>query len=445
MRATTYSQQSGWLVSTTVPEAIANRPIVHSWALVATLAVSFTLLVGAARLSVRAQDFRSRVRALVEGARALGRGEPVAPINSSIREVRAVGEALAKASETRRRWSARCAKARIGCGLALASADTGTWDWDLKSGTLTWDQRMRELWGLGPDDPVTFDIFVSALNPLDRESTLAAIEKAQDAGEPVEYDVEHRVNGMRDGVERWVAANGRAHFADGVPVRMTGTARDITDRKRWEEHIQLLMREVTHRSKNLLAVIQAMARQTKARQQDVADFEVRFSGRLQALAASHDLLGAARLARRVDRRARQVAARALSRPAREPDRDRRAEDDRHAGGGAEHRSRRPRAVDERGQVRRAFRAAGPRRGALDADRQWQRRCPPSDELDREGRPRGRLPSHKGFGQVVTEQLTARALQGEANLIFDRGGVSWTLDIPAVHILAQQTSAAADTR
>jgi hypothetical protein len=47
-----------------------------------------------------------------------------------------------------------------------------------------------------------------------------------------------------------------------------------------------------------------------------------------------------------------------------------------------------------------------------------------------------LPSHKGFGQVVTEQLTARALQGKANLMFDRGGVSWTLDIPAFHILAQ---------
>ena len=38
-----------------------------------------------------------------------------------------------------------------------------------------------------------------------------------------------------------------------------------------------------------------------------------------------------------------------------------------------------------------------------------------------GGPEVRLPSHKGFGQVVTEQLTARALQGKANLMFDRGG------------------------
>ncbi len=100
LRASTYSQQSGWLVSTSVPEAIANRPIVHSWALVATLAVSFALL-SALLAYLFGRKISDPVCALVEGARELGRGEAVAPINSSIREVRAVGEALAKASETR--------------------------------------------------------------------------------------------------------------------------------------------------------------------------------------------------------------------------------------------------------------------------------------------------------------------------------------------------------
>jgi hypothetical protein len=46
------------------------------------------------------------------------------------------------------------------------------------------------------------------------------------------------------------------------------------------------------------------------------------------------------------------------------------------------------------------------------------------------------PSRRGFGQVVTEQLTARALQGSANLQFAKSGVHWTLDIPASHLLAQ---------
>ncbi len=66
-------------------------------------------------------------------------------------------------------------------------------------------------------------------------------------------------------------------------------AHDITDRKRAEEHARLLMREVNHRSKNLLAVVQAVARQT-AGQVDPKLFAELFSERLAGLAASHDLL-----------------------------------------------------------------------------------------------------------------------------------------------------------
>ena len=444
LRASTYSQQSGWLVSTSVPEAIANRPIVHSWALVATLAVSFALL-SALLAYLFGRKISDPVCALMESARELGRGEAVAPIDSSIREVRAVGEALAKASENRQLMerSLRASEDRL--RLALASADTGTWDWDLKGGTLTWDQRMRELWGLGPDDPVSFDIFVSAVNPLDRESTLAAIERAQNAAMPVEYDVEQRVNGVRDGVERWVAANGRAQFANGVPVRMTGTARDITDRKRWEEHIQLLMREVTHRSKNLLAVIQAMARQTKLASRDVNDFEVRFSGRLQALAASHDLL--------VQRDWHGVSISELVKSQLGHYLDQHASQIAIEGQGL---IVTPEAAQNIGLAVHELSTNAAKYGALSVPEgrvevRWARTGNGSDDArlrmswTEKGGPEVSLPSHKGFGQVVTELLTARALQGEANLMFDRGGVSWTLDIPAVHILAQQTSAAADTR
>jgi HWE histidine kinase/PAS fold len=63
---------------------------------------------------------------------------------------------------------------------------------------------------------------------------------------------------------------------------------DITDRKRSEEHIRLLLREVNHRVKNALSVVLAIAQQTKAPSQD--EFVKRFSDRVQPLAASHDLL-----------------------------------------------------------------------------------------------------------------------------------------------------------
>ena len=51
------------------------------------------------------------------------------------------------------------------------------------------------------------------------------------------------------------------------------------------------------------------------------------------------------------------------------------------------------------------------------------------------------PTHKGFGQVVMEQLAARALHGEAALDFRSEGVRWTLDIPASHIRWEDSVAA----
>ncbi len=65
-------------------------------------------------------------------------------------------------------------------------------------------------------------------------------------------------------------------------------AQDVTDQKAHEEQIQLLMREINHRAKNLLSLVQAIARQTAAR--DPENFIERFTERIQALAANQDLL-----------------------------------------------------------------------------------------------------------------------------------------------------------
>jgi len=436
LRASAYSHQSGWLVSTSVPEAIADSPIFNSWVLVLTLAVSFALL-SALLAYLFGRKFSESVRALVEGARALGRGEDVAAVKSSVREIQALGEALTLASRNRQQMESSLRESEDRLRLALASAETGTWDWDLRSGTLLWDQRMRELWGLGPDDAVSFDVFVAALNPMDREPTFAAIERSRDVDNPVEYNVEYRVTGVRDGVERWVAAQGRAHFSDGAAARMTGTARDITERKRFEEHTQLLMREVTHRSKNLLAVIQAMARQTKFTSKSVQDFEVRFSGRLQALAASHDLLVQrdwhgvpmteivrSQLAHYFDQQASQIDVDGQALVVT------------------------PEAAQNIGLAVHELSTNAAKYGALSTPQgrvtvRWER-----SKADNGGQEDERIcltwqehdgpevapPTRNGFGQLVTKQLVARALNGQSTLTFDRAGVSWKLEIPTRHIL-----------
>jgi PAS domain S-box-containing protein len=75
---------------------------------------------------------------------------------------------------------------------------------------------------------------------------------------------------------------------NGVPV-IQCNIRDITERKRAEAHVALLIAEVNHRAKNLLAVVQAVAHQT-AKYGDPADFAARLSDRIDALAAGQDLL-----------------------------------------------------------------------------------------------------------------------------------------------------------
>jgi PAS domain S-box-containing protein len=79
-------------------------------------------------------------------------------------------------------------------------------------------------------------------------------------------------------------------MADGRVIGLIGVSVDMSDRKNQEEHWRLVMREMTHRSKNLLAVIQAMARQTAARSESTDIFVRDFTRRLRAMSVSHDLL-----------------------------------------------------------------------------------------------------------------------------------------------------------
>ena len=73
-----------------------------------------------------------------------------------------------------------------------------------------------------------------------------------------------------------------------IPFRVSGACVDITERKRQEDQIRLLMREVNHRSKNMLTLVQAIARQTLTANPD--DFLDRFAKRIEALSEGQDLL-----------------------------------------------------------------------------------------------------------------------------------------------------------
>jgi PAS domain S-box-containing protein len=177
--------------------------------------------------------------------------------------------------------------------LATEAAEVGIWDVDTVADTLFWPPRVKAMFGISSDVPASMDDFFAGLHPDDKEAVSKAYEAACNPAERAMYDVEYRTVGKEDGVVRWIAAKGQGIFdVNGRCVRMIGTALDVTARKEAEEQQNLLAREVDHRARNALAVIQSIIRLTRAR--NVDDYVAAIEGRIKALARAHTLLSDSR-------------------------------------------------------------------------------------------------------------------------------------------------------
>lgn len=122
----------------------------------------------------------------------------------------------------------------------------------------------------------------------DSAETVAAWNEAVNSGRI--YECTHRVQ-MADGGYRWHLSRAEpVRDARGQVVRWFGAATDIEELKRAEQHRQLLLDELNHRVKNTLAVVQSLANQTFRTDEDEDLQLAAFEGRLQALAAAHDVL-----------------------------------------------------------------------------------------------------------------------------------------------------------
>jgi serine phosphatase RsbU (regulator of sigma subunit)/PAS domain-containing protein len=125
---------------------------------------------------------------------------------------------------------------RLRWGLAIDAAGIGTFDWDLVTGRLTWDDRLRSMFG---HDATSFDetieAFTARLHPDDRARVTDILGTC--IATCGEYDAEYRVV-LPSGETRWVQARGRAVAGeDGVAERLLGAALDTTAERAGETRV----------------------------------------------------------------------------------------------------------------------------------------------------------------------------------------------------------------
>jgi PAS domain S-box-containing protein len=185
---------------------------------------------------------------------------------------------------------------------ALDGAAMGDWSWNAWDDAMTFSDRALALYGLGPESQgMTREALRRhMIHPDDIEQVREAAHRAHIEQTP--YDVDYRVR--RNGQWRWMRVMGGAHIVDGEIVGVHGLVQDIDDRKRANERLQteiverekaqqrqqLLIHELNHRVKNILAMVQAMAAQTLSTAASPTGARIALEARLIALAQAHDVL-----------------------------------------------------------------------------------------------------------------------------------------------------------
>jgi two-component sensor histidine kinase len=228
-----------------------------------------------------------------------------------------------------------------------------------------------------------------------------------------------------------VESRGLAYFEGAGPerqvVNFVGTVQDITERKEREEKEHLLMREINHRAKNMLSVVDAIAHQTATRNPE--DFIERFSERIQALSANQDLLV------RNEWKGVEIADLARAQLAHFAD----LIGSRIAVHGPKLRLRAASAQAIGLALHELATNAG-KYGALstDAGRVDVRWRTEGDTFamswtERDGPPTS-APKRRGFGTIVMEAMAERSVGGKVDLNYEPSGLTWRLTCPAPNAL-----------
>jgi PAS domain S-box-containing protein len=336
-----------------------------------------------------------------------------------------------KAAQERAAAHERLRRSESRLRLALAGARAGAWEWDAGTDDIVWSPETFAITGLASEARApSLKAYLTMIEEGDRDKAVSDLRAALGKSGP--FTTECRIR-RTNGAMVWLSISGVVeHTEIGGPLRAYGILQDITERKAHEEQIHLLMREVNHRAKNMLSLVQAIARQTAAR--EPRDFIGCFAERIGALAASQNLLirnewqgvdiedlVRAQLAHFADLiGSRIVVDGPLLRL-------------------------KPASAQAIGLALHELATNAGKYGALSTDRGRVDVCwgIDGDSLvmswtERDGPPVS-APKRRGFGTTVIETMANHSLDGVVDLDYAPSGVTWRLACPAANALERRDS------
>ncbi len=314
------------------------------------------------------------------------------------------------------------AKQRLEVALSCSHVTVSQQDEDLR---YTWVHNPagmllpERLIGLTPEECL----------PQPAAQTIVAVNRrVLETGIPERFEV-----ALRGGDEtHWFDERVEPLSRDGRISGVVSVAVDITPQKQYELHLRDLLREITHRSKNLLSVVQGIARQTAETVETLPDFITRFGARLQALSGAHELLvGQAWHGAEV----RELIAREFSSeyPALAAQVALDGERELLGPEAAQYVALAIHEMATNASVHGALSVVG---GSVDVS--WRRVTvadQPMLELvwSESGGPLVFEPLRRGFGRTMVERLVPRAVEGTSEIVFDEDGLHWTLRLPLARL------------
>ena len=163
--------------------------------------------------------------------------------------------------------------------LVWRAGDVGLWTWASRQWSEYTEQAEADSHGWG---------WINAVHPDDHAIARAAWSRAVEQGG---FEAEWRIRRGSDGAYRWFQTRATpVRDAHGAIVEWVGTSTDINDLRELQERQTVLVGELQHRTRNLLAVVRQVAQKTMRASSDLPDFWARYRDRLDALARVQGLL-----------------------------------------------------------------------------------------------------------------------------------------------------------